>query len=331
MLKLTGGSVVLHVLVLFAVLYVPGIRDALNVASMFSDMKMVDRDYKKSVIRDDVVMLDMREKFEYPPGYFPAAMPKQLDFSMPEVITQVQPPVLPTPVMPKATPTPQASPSPTPAASPTPGSVEALTAEQKAKEEREKELNRIAAENNLQRPSEDDINKRPLEDWLKTANEKKVKGEIDLTKSVEITIKGERQPDGKLVNMEVVQKSGDPNLVELAKELVAAVNDSNALKFLRDKDDNVNRPVTITVKLNETQFAAVVESEAPTPERARQMASGFNGLLAVGILAKQGKDEEQIYRSTKLTANGSKIIVNFNMSREAAATMLQKRVKPPAT
>ncbi|HEX4899350.1 MAG TPA: hypothetical protein VFV61_02400, partial [Pyrinomonadaceae bacterium] len=71
---------------------------------------------------------------------------------------------------------------------------------------------------------------------------------------------------------------------------------------------------------------ATVESQADSPARAAEMAKGYSGLLAVGQYLKRGRDEEQLYKSTKVTAEGNQILVNFSMPRQTASEMLKKQL-----
>ena len=59
---------------------------------------------------------------------------------------------------------------------------------------------------------------------------------------------------------------------------------------------------------------------------AAEMAKGYSGLLAIGQLLKRGRDEEMLYKSTKITAEENKILVNFSMPRQTASEMLKKQL-----
>jgi hypothetical protein len=335
--RLVAGSFVLHLLFVASVFYVPGVRNALNLAGMFSGTEYVDADYNKTTIEDRATVIDLaQERFQYPEGYFSTGGGEpEVDPFAGQVIEQAQAVPQPMPEMPTPTPTP--TPQPTPSASPSPQSTASppagtekageVAAEKPESEGIEKDLDKIAAENKIVRPDEGAINKRPLKVWLARAYEMKVKGELDLSGVIELVIEAELDPSGKLNNPKVVQKTGDPKLIEVTKDFVAALSDSNALYFLKDPDfPQDSRQLRLTVKMDDTEVQAKVETEAKTPERARQLASGYNGLLFVGQLQKQGKDEEILYKNTKISADGKQVIVNFKMPRATAGAMLSKQV-----
>ncbi|HEX8143350.1 MAG TPA: hypothetical protein VF553_12190 [Pyrinomonadaceae bacterium] len=339
-LRLVGASLLFHTALVLCAVYVPGVRSALNIAYLFSDARYVDEDYNRTVIGERAQVIDLaKEKFHYPEGYFSTGAAQPDPFA-PEIIAQTQPvPVfippkpLPTPT---PVPTPQPSPSPSPAASPSPQaspssspavagatpSVAVANPSPRTPEEAERELNRVAAEHNVERPNEDAINKKPLKDWLARNNERKVKGELDLNGTIEMVIEAELNEDGTLRNAEVVQKEGDPRLVEAAKELVAAIGDSKVLGFMK-KDV---RKLRITIKLDQNEVVARVESEANSVERAKELSGVFNWFLVGGAIKKKGEDEEILYKSTSVSADGKQLIVNFKMPRATAASMLAKHV-----
>jgi hypothetical protein len=349
LLRLIAASLILHAALLASLVYVPGLREAFNIAGLLANTGYVDRAYLRTEVGEDVQMLTLaHDKFRYPPGYF--ATEEQLKALA--VPTPPVPQMTFTPnrasQIPVPTPTPEASPSPLPEAAPAAKTDVEVAANSKAEdlktpaadpktpEEAEQELNKIAAENNVVRPNENDINTRPLKDWLARANALRDKGQLDLSSEIEITIAASLNTDCKLTNPIVIQKTGDARLIDVAKDMVSAIGDSGMLSFLRDprkvKDPTKlscdAMPLQVTIKLDENDIAAKVESQADSPERAVEMAKGYNTLLAVGEFAKRGHDEEILYRNTKVTSEGKQILVNFSMPRPTASEMLKKQLPP---
>lgn len=331
--RLAAGSLLLHAALVASAVYVPGVRSALNIAYLFSDAKYVDEDYNRTAVGERAQMINLaHEKFQYPDGYFSTGEVIPPDQMLaPQIITMTPPAPVYMPPKPKpqpspaATPTPQPSPSASPSsaaatASPTPGGE--VASADKTKEEAEKELTKIATEHNVERPSEDAINKKPLKDWLARANELKVKGGLDLSQSIEMVIEAQLDEDGTLHDPVVVQKTGDPRLIEVAKDLVAAIGDSKVLGFMK-KDA---RSLRITVKLDQNEVVAKVESEVASPERAQELRDAYSSLLFFGQLARKGQDEEILYKSTKISTDGKQVVVNFKMPRADAGAMLSKHV-----
>src|SRR5437867_12713805 len=70
-LKLLGGSLTAHLLVIACVIYIPAVRNAFNVASLIAGTTFVEKPYARTEIGDDVELVQLTsEKFHYPEGYF---------------------------------------------------------------------------------------------------------------------------------------------------------------------------------------------------------------------------------------------------------------------
>jgi hypothetical protein len=241
----------------------------------------------------------------------------------------------PTPV-----PLPSPSPSATPSASATPSSAIAQTSpsptptaaqnaedQKRTREEAQAELEKTAASNNIELPKEDEINRQALKDFAKFANDMKLQGKLDLDKPFEIVIEAELDEHGKLKDPRFTKKAGDPNLVQLFGQMIAAMNDSGLLVYLKTiNKDNPNAKIVFTVKQGENEVLATVESEASSDDSARSLTKGVNLLLVMGAKAREGKDEEVLLRNTSAEQNGKKIIFNFSMPRQAVVDLIKKQL-----
>jgi hypothetical protein len=307
LLRLTSVSFVLHALFFAAIIYVPILREAFHIVSDASGVEYVDEDYEKTQIRG-AVMVDVSQKFQYPPGYF-SKNPTEAE---PKIIEQPTP--VPTPKqIPSPTPTPLPSPSPQPTVDP----AKVVGELPQSTEEQEKKLDKIAAENNVERPPR--INSKPFKDALAKAKKKKDAGELDLGGSIEIVVTADRNPDGTLRNIVPRVIKGDPKLVEVVLDFVSALSDSHALIFLKEIEQ-----LTMTVKANETNISASVASETENEARASQMATAFNVL--VWAASRGEKDEAVYYKSTSVTSKGKEVIVNFSMPRATASALITKQL-----
>jgi hypothetical protein len=335
--QLAAVSILFHATILAIVLYVPGVRDSFNIAALMSRTHYVDRAYTKTEIGEDVQLVKVGEKFQYPEGYFATENP-EVAAAAAAPVTKFPDPWAPdnpraAPETPTPSPTPELTPSPSPDAASTTATANASGSEDQTNKV-ESQLDKIAEDNSVVRPNENEVNTRPLKDWLARANLLRQKGELDLTAAVDIKIEANLTSQCTLRDPKVVQKSGDARLLEVAKDMVSAIGDSGMLSFLRDpkkvQDPNELKcdeiPLTLSIKLDENEIAAIVESQADSPARAAEMAKGYSGLLAIGQLLKRGRDEELLYKSTKVTAEGNQILVNFSMPRQTASEMLKKQL-----
>ncbi|MGI9067445.1 MAG: hypothetical protein ACR2HX_13725 [Pyrinomonadaceae bacterium] len=349
-LWMVEGSLALHLVLVICILYIPGLRDAFNIAILFSDTSFVDKPYEKTEIGDDVQIVELTtNKFRYPDGYW--ALSTQAGTLPQPPAPQVVAPVVPA-VISQAAPTPVALPSPSPIAPPLPSPVstqspsqavaqanasrspsQKAAVEQKAgdqkltPEQAQAELEKTAAQNNIELPKEGEINKKALKDFAVFANDLKQQGKLDLDKPFEIVIEAELDQNGKLKNARFTKKAGDPNLVELFGQMISALNDSGFLVYLKPLDkDNPGTKVVFTVKQGETEVLATVESEASSDDSARVLAKGFNAALVIGAESRAGKDEEVLLRNTSAEPVGKKIIFNFAMPRQAVVDLIKKQL-----
>jgi len=172
------------------------------------------------------------------------------------------------------------------------------------------------------------LSQRYVEDY---ANDLKNQGKLDLNKPFEVVIEAEFDENGKLKNPRFVRKVGDENLVDLFSRMVAALNDSGFLTYLKPiSKDNPGSTIKITVKQGESEVLASVESEASSPERAASLAKALNSLLYFGAGSRAGKDEEVIMKNTNATPDGKKVVVNFSMPRQSVVDMIKKQLEPGA-
>ena len=340
LLKLVVASLVVHLALVWSVIYVPALRDTVNLAALIANTKFVDKDYQATQIGDEVQIVHL-QKFHYPEGYF--ALDAQLNGQVPG-----QPAVDPfaariisqagsnRDVNPEASPSPSPGVSPSPAASPVASASPSAAAVAQASpasspmtpEEAQKELEKTAEQNNVPLPDENQINKKVLKDFAAYANDLKNQGKLDLNKPFEVVIEAELDEQGKLKNARFTKKSGDENLVDLFGKMVAALNDSGFLIYLQAiSKDNPGATVTITVKQGEQEVLASVVSEASSSGQAESLAKGLNAMLTVGALARAGKDEEVLMKNTNATQDGKKVVVNFSMPRQSVVDMIKKQMQ----
>lgn len=344
--KLVSASLVLHMAFLWAVIYVPVLRDTVNIAALIASTRFVDKDYQATQIADDVQIVEL-SKFRYPDGYF--ALEAQIDGELPgqsaldpfapRIISQagstpdVAPEASPSP-SPEASPSPDASPgaSASPSAAIAQGETNSnQNSTQTTQAEAQKQLEKTAAQNDVPLPDENQINKKVLKDFAAYANDLKNQGKLDLNKPFEVVIEAELDEKGKLKNARFTKKDGDENLVELFGKMVAALNDSGFLMYLQPiSKDNPGATIKITVKQGEQEVLASVESETSSATRAETLAKVLNTMLIYGAGSRAGKDEEVIMKNTNATQDGKKIVVNFSMPRQSVVDMIKKQMQPGA-
>jgi hypothetical protein len=337
---LVAGSGAWHLVLLACIILIPPVRNAFNLAVLFSHGGFVDRAYNKTEIGDGDIYEITTEKFHYPEGYFlidQQGVPIQ---QFPPLMPPTPPVFAPAPIVKqRATPlpTPVASPSPaiatsSPAASPTVKiAAESKPVDPKAVAKAQKELDDASKKTGIELPAEGEINKAPFKDLAIYANGLKNKGQLDFDKPFEVSIETELDKDGKLINPKVNRKSGDENLVDLGTRLVAAMNDSGVLFYLKKiNEDKPGTRVVFTIKQDTNEVIATVESEVTSPDSARQLTAGFKILLAAGAKSRAGKDEEILLQHTTVSAEGKNIVFKLNMAHKDVVDIVKKGMAEPA-
>jgi len=194
-------------------------------------------------------------------------------------------------------------------------------------DEAQTELDKTAEKNNLSLPTENEINKKAMRDFANYANELRKQGKLDLNQPFEIIIEAVLDKDGKLKDAKFTKNAGDANLVDLFGHMVAALNDSGFLVYLKPVDkDNPGSKVVFTVKQGDNEVLATVESEASSEDSARVLAKGFQLALSIGAQSRAGKDEEALLRNTSAEPVGKKIVFNFTMPRQAVVDLIKKQL-----
>jgi hypothetical protein len=347
---LVAGSGVWHLVLLACIVLIPPVRDALSLAALFQGAGFVDKAYKKTQIADEGDLSEITgEKFRYPDGYFlidQQGMPIQQfpitpAFTPPPFTPSQAAAATPTPV-----PSPVASPSPavatsSPAASPAvkagadkssakTNADKKAAADEKTAAKGQKELEDASKQTGIDLPKEGEINKAPFKDLAIYATGLKDKGQLDFEKPFEVVIETTLDKDGKLVNPKVSRKAGDENLVDLGTRLVASMNDSGILFYLKKiNEDKPGTKVVFTIKQDTNEVIATVESEVTSNDSARQLAAGFKVLLAAGAKARAGKDEEILIQHTTVTADQKNIVFKLNMAHKDVVDIVKKGMAEP--
>jgi hypothetical protein len=340
---LIAGSGAWHLVLLACIILIPPVRNAFNLAVMFSGGGFVDRPYNKTEIGDEGDITEITlEKFHYPEGYF--AMDQQglpiQQFSPPAPFT---PPVFSpsqvTTPSPTPAPSPLASPSPAIAANADPANKNTTTdaskqteaakaqADKAAEEKLQADREKTAKNAGIEMPEEGQVNKQSFKDLALAAKGLNDKGQLDMNQEFEIVIETELDRKGKLVNPKIVKKSGDAKLTDLSKQFVEAMNDSGVLFYLKAlSEDNPDSREVFTIKQDSSSVSAIIESEATSPYSARVLTKGFNAALAYGVINRQGKVEELLLKNTSASQDGKKIVFNFTMPRQAVHDLVKKEL-----
>jgi hypothetical protein len=166
------------------------------------------------------------------------------------------------------------------------------------------------------------IDTSPFLELLSKAQKMKDSGELDLSKPIEISVSADRNPTGSLRNVKIEQKRGDASAKQLVSEMVTLIDKSRALDFMEG-----SKPLRLTLRLDRTTVALNATAEVETKKRAAELTRVYSLLLYAGALAKQGHDEELIYKNTTVSARDTQINFKLQMARAQVGEILSKRLQ----
>jgi hypothetical protein len=211
---------------------------------------------------------------------------------------------------------------PSPAASP----------EDKAVAQAQKELEAVAKKTGIDLPAEGEINKAPFKGLALYATDLNNANKLDFNKPFEITIESSLDKDGKLVKPTVTKRTGDETLLDLAKELVSAMNDSGVLYYLKEiNKDKPGAKVTFTIKQDGKDVSATVDTETSSPDSANKLSRGFGLMLIAGAASRKGHDEEILLKNTKVSADGNKLTFKLAMQHDEVVTIVKRGMEDAPT
>ena len=167
------------------------------------------------------------------------------------------------------------------------------------------------------------VNTAPLRDLLAKARRMQPYGGLlDPVETFEMTVEAERASDGTLSNARISTTPAlGAGLHALAEEFVTALSDSRLLHVFDDA-----RQLQLNIRLDQQTLAGSLAFEAATPERAAELARGYNVLLTLGRL--RGGPREVVLNNMTVSSSGKQLSMRLEMSREAAGNLLQKLLPP---
>jgi hypothetical protein len=169
------------------------------------------------------------------------------------------------------------------------------------------------------------VNLAPLKAFIARSKRLHEQGRLDLSRSQEIVVEGDRQDDGTLANVQITGASASSaQMRAVAQDFVSSLNQSRALAFL---DDDVSH-VRMTFALDGERFTAQTASDTPSEQRAEELARGYRMMVNIGRLAKRGTDEGALLNGMKISSSGKQLLMNLDMPRQQMGNILLRQITP---
>jgi hypothetical protein len=193
--------------------------------------------------------------------------------------------------------------------------------------------------------AEVEINKEPMKKFASDVKVKFEKKEIDLSQNFTVVAEGVLAKDGKLdtsidrktkqPKTRILKSEGNEQMVEVAKQAIAAVGDSGWLGYLRTQGIE---KFNFTVVQDNDNLQVIITSDLPTPERANTVSSGIGGIISGALLLdkngfkKLGEDEKVLLSKASVTVNPQntkQFVLNFVIPKATAQEMITRKLNEP--
>lgn len=134
--------------------------------------------------------------------------------------------------------------------------------------------------------------------------------------------------DSKTSRWSPKEETGDPAMIEIARQAIEAVGDSGFLGHLYNLG---MKDLKITLIQKDDKVFVTIESEQPTEQRARTLASGLNGLIEGAKLFVKGEDEKLLLNSAQLpTAKGKMLMMNVEIPKNVVQDLIIRKLADEA-
>lgn len=207
---------------------------------------------------------------------------------------------------------------------------------------------KTATNNKTKNPTDDKVSdvvirKNVMKDYAAVVREKYDKKEVDLTQNFKVVAEGVLTKDGKLdvtpdkktklPKSRIVVKEGNPEMVTVVEQAIAAVGDSGWLGYLRNQ--GVEKIQFMVVQDNDN-LQVIITSDLATPERANTVSSGLGGVISGALLLdkngfkKLGDDEKVLLSNAKVSVNpqnAKQFVLNFVLPKPVAQEMITRKLK----
>jgi hypothetical protein len=184
------------------------------------------------------------------------------------------------------------------------------------------------------------INREAMKTFGKGVAEKLDKKEVDLNNNFKVTAVAVLTDEGKfdvtidpktkLQRSRVLTGEGDPAMVKVVTEAIAAIGDSGWLGYLSNEGI---KTITFTFVQNDQELFADIVSEQLSPKRAETKSQQLTSLISSAFLFDRmklnplGEDEKALLSAATATPVGKKVIINFKFPKTAAQEMIQRNIQ----
>ena len=182
-----------------------------------------------------------------------------------------------------------------------------------------------------------ELNKRPLIELGEFVNGLLKENKVDLQTPFVVQAKGKLNKEGKLDknSYQILQaSSADEDMIAVVQRSIAAINDSGYLQYLQQLS---GKDLSLLLKQDETNITAQVESEVESETRAKSLKTSLDLAISLVKYKKESEEEKtandlddlELLKGATVETDGKKIIIKFNVKKEIAQPMIQRKLLAP--
>lgn len=177
-----------------------------------------------------------------------------------------------------------------------------------------------------QENSQPQINKKPLQDFGNVLLNRVQNKEIVLTDNFLIEVEGELTPEGKfdLRKTKYIRSEGKPEIVEVAKNAIEAINDSGIFIYLKQLDVN---KLNLIVAQNDEQIYMLLRSDLISENRAKTLSSNLNMIVSIGQTQSRDADAKTLLEGTSVSSNGKSVMIKTAVPKAVWQNMVKRQLE----
>ena len=150
-------------------------------------------------------------------------------------------------------------------------------------------------------------------------------GQLKVGENFTLGLEGDRGDDGKLTNLEFTgAAASDAKWQEFARELASSMNDGGVFRPLKDTSR-----VALSLTLDGRNAALSAVSTLSSEESAQRQAKDYKALLTLVRSDGFDLDIAVVLNNMLVSANGKRLSMRLEMSREQAGNLLRRYVSLP--
>lgn len=184
------------------------------------------------------------------------------------------------------------------------------------------------------------INRQVMKDFGKGVAEKLDNKQVDLAQNFKVTAVATLTDEGKFdlsidpktkeKRSRVLTGEGDPEMIKVVTEAIAAIGDSGWLGYLSNQGI---KNITFTFEQNDQELTANIVSVQLSANKAKTLSGALtNSISGAFLLDKMkvkvlGEDEKALLSAAAATSDGKKVVLNFKFPKPAAQEMIQRNIQ----